>query len=134
MHLLTFLGPPSPPLNLRRSVVGLLGLEREYRMYWSASNDTGGLAVNYTVQLCVNDSLANHSNNQCKFSSGSGCQVSNISDTNINFSCTLNIMVDFQFNTCDEFCNYTVCVVATNDVGSTASCIPAPYVDPSLGE
>ena len=124
-------GPPSPPRNLRRSVVGVLGRNREYRIFWSASNDTGGTAVNYTVKLCVNDSIATH-NNVCRCSSNSDCRPAGILNTNEDFFCILK-KSDFGPN-CGEFCNYTICVIASNDFGSTSTCISAPYVDRNLGK
>lgn len=122
-------GPPSPPRHIRRRVVGAFGFKRQYQIFWSASNNTGGSPVNYTVKLCLNDSLQNQSeNNICKNSSSSACRPTNILSTNKEFYCILRKDYDFSTN-CAEFCNYTICVVASNDVGSSESCVPAPYVN-----
>ena len=113
---------PSPPRMLRRSVVGPLGDRKEY-VYWTASQETGGLAVNYSVKLCINES-------SCKWSSNSQCQPTNILSANKEFSCVLEKKV--LFSGIGEFENYTICVVASNEVGTAKSCIFAPYVKTGL--
>ena len=65
-----FSDQPSPPPNLRYSVVG--AIKREYRVFWSASSVTGGLPVNYSVKLCLNDSFATN-NGVCNWSSNPDC-------------------------------------------------------------
>lgn len=125
------LGPPSPPRNLRRSVVGALGANRQYHVFWSASHDTGGLSVNYSVQLCVNDSIEKL-NNVCIWSSNSDCHPRNIITTKKDFSCILN-KHDFE-NLCGMFCNYTLCVKASNDAGNATSCIFVPPIDRNSGK
>ena len=127
--VLFFLGP-SPPRNLRRSVVGPLG-ERKHHVYWTASQETWGLAVNYSVELCINDSI-DADNNSCKWSRNSLCQPRNILSAIKEFSCVLE-KTDFFSNT-GEFCNYTICVVASNEVGTAKSCIFAPMVESGLGK
>ena len=121
---------PSPPRMLRRSVVGPLGL-RIYYVYWTASQETGGLAVNYSVELCTKDSVdADHNNYSCKWSSNPQCQPTNILSANKEFSCVLEHQVFFlDFG---EFGDYTICVVASNEVGTAKSCIFAPYVGRGL--
>ena len=108
----------------------MLGANREYGIFWSASNDTGGTAVNYTVKLCVNDSIAIY-NNVCRCSSNSDCRPTGVLNTNEDFFCVLKKGV---FGPCGEFCNYTICIIASNDFGSTSTCISAPYVGRNLGK
>ena len=124
-----FLGP-SPPRNLRRSVVGLPG-KRKHHVYWTASQETYGLAVNYSVELCINDSI-DVDNNSCKWSHNSLCQPRNILSAIKEFSCVLE-RKDF-FSSTGEYCNYNICVVASNEVGTAKSCIFAPWVDSGLGK
>ena len=117
---------PSPPQMLRRSVVGPLGVRKWY-VYWIASQETGGLAVNYSVKLCTNDSVdADHNHYSCKWSSNPQCQTTNILSANKEFSCVLE-KKDF-FSGIGEFGDYTICVVASNEVGTAESCIFAPYI------
>ena len=117
---------PSPPRMLRRSVVGPLGVRKDY-VYWIASQETGGLAVNYSVKLCTNDSVdADHNHYSCKWSSNPQCQPTNILSANKEFSCVLE-KKDF-FSGIGEFGDYTICVVASNEVGTAKSCIFAPYI------
>ena len=113
---------PSPPRMLRRSVVGPLGVRKWY-VYWIASQETGGLAVNYSVKLCINDS-------SCKWSNNSQCKPTNILSANKEFSCVLEKKV--LFLSIGEFGNYTICVVASNEVGTAESCIFAPVVENGL--
>ena len=120
---------PSPPRMLRRSVVGPLGLRKRY-VYWTASQETGGLAVNYSVKLCTKDSVdTDHNNYSCKWSSNPQCQPTNILSANKQFSCILEKTV---FSDIGEFGNYTICVVASNEVGTAKSCIFAPCVETGL--
>ena len=128
--VLFFLGP-SPPRNLRRSVVGPLVDKRKHYVYWTASQEISGLAVNYSVELCINDSL-DTDNNSCKWSSNSLCQPRNILSTIKEFSCILEKKDFFSYT--GEFCNYTICVVASNEVGTAKSCIFAPMVESGLGK
>ncbi|CAH3104176.1 unnamed protein product [Porites lobata] len=113
---------PSPPRMLRRSVVGPLGVRKWY-VYWIASQETGGLAVNYSVKLCTNDS-------SCKWSNNSQCKPTNILSANKEFSCVLEKKV--FFSGIGEFGDYTICVVASNEVGTAESCIFAPYIGRNL--
>ena len=117
---------PSPPRMLRRSVVGPLGVRKWY-VYWIASQETGGLAVNYSVKLCTNDSVdTDHNHYSCKWSSNPQCQPTNILSANKEFSCFLE-KKDF-FLGIGEFGDYTICVVASNEVETAESCIFAPYI------
>lgn len=109
---------PSPPRNLSYSVVGVMDLEREYRVYWSASSFTGGLPVNYSIKLCVNDSYA-ESNGACKWSSNPDCRPTNILSTDRDFFCVLE-NADLVCP-CNKYCNYTISAVAENAVGSAIS-------------
>ena len=127
--VLFFLGP-SPPRNLRRSVVGPPGI-RGHHVYWTASQKTCGLAVNYSVELCINDSV-DADNNACKWSSNSLCQPRNILSAIKEFSCVLE-KKDF-FSDTGEYCNYTLCVAASNEGGTSKTCIFAPMVDSGLGK
>ena len=127
--VLFFLGP-SPPRNLRRSVVGPAG-ERKHHVFWTASQETWGLAVNYSVELCINDSI-DADNNSCKWSRNSLCQPRNILSAIKEFSCVLE-KKDFFSNT-GEYCNYTICVVASNEVETAKSCIFAPMLENGLGK
>ncbi|KAL9978277.1 hypothetical protein ACROYT_G015776 [Oculina patagonica] len=119
--------PPSPPRNLRWSVVGVMDLYREYRVYWSASRFTGGLPVNYSVKLCLNDSYASN-NGACKWSSNPDCGRVYVLSTNKDFFCVLLNKQDFD-SLCQKSCNYTISVVATNDVGSATSWRYLPFID-----
>ncbi|KAL9978321.1 hypothetical protein ACROYT_G015821 [Oculina patagonica] len=112
--------PPSPPRNLRWSVVGAMDPDREYRVYWSASTFTGGLPVNYSVKLCMNDSVESN-NSACKWSSNPDCRPVHVLSTNKDFFCVLLNKQDFDPPLCGKICNYTISVVATNDVGSATS-------------
>lgn len=118
--------PPSPPRNLRYSVVGAMDLEREYRVFWSASSLTGGLPVNYTVKLCVNDSFAVN-NNACNWSSNPDCRPTNVLSTDKDFVCVLHYSGDFV-SPCEKTCNYTITVVAENAVGTVSSWRYLPYI------
>ena len=112
-------------------IVGAVGTKRQYQIFWTASNNNGGSPVNYTVKLCLNDSLINQSkNNVCKNSSSSSCQYTNILSTKKEFRCILRKSHDFS-TFCGEFCDYIICVLASNDIGRTESCIPAPHVKDS---
>ena len=127
--VLFFLGP-SPPRNLRRSVVGSLD-KRKHHVYWTASQETCGLAVDYSVELCINDSI-HADNNACKWSSNSLCQPRNILSAIKEFSCVLEKKVFFSHT--GEYCNYTICVAASNEGGTSKSCIFAPWVVRGLGK
>ena len=121
---------PSPPRNLRRIVIGPPS-KRKHHVYWTASQETGGLAVNYSLKLCINDSV-DADNGSCKWSSNSQCQPRNILGAIKEFSCVLEKHDFFSYT--GEFCNYTICVVASNEVGTAKSCIFAPLVKSSLGK
>jgi len=108
---------PSPPRNLRYSVVG--AIKREYRVFWSASSVTGGLPVNYSVKLCLNDSFATN-NGVCNWSSNPDCRPTNVLSIDKDFFCVLRYSGDFV-SPCETSCNYTVSVVAENAVGSATS-------------
>ena len=127
--VLFFLGP-SPPRNLRRSVVGPLG-ERKHHVYWTASQETCGLAVNYSVKLCRRNSLAGDSNS-CKLSSNSLCRPRNILSTIKEFSCVLEKKDFFSYT--GEFDKYSICVVASNEGWTARSCRSAPFLDSGLGK
>ena len=118
--------PPSPPRDLRYRVVGAMDLEREYQVFWSASSVTGGLPVNYTVKLCVNDSYA-PVNRFCKWSSNPDCRPTNVLSTDKDFFCVLQRSGDFV-SPCEKSCNYTLSVVAENAVGSVASWQYLPFI------
>lgn len=118
--------PPSPPRNLRYSVVGAMHLEREYRIFWSASSLTGGLPVNYTVKLCVNDSFAVN-NNACNWSSNPDCRPTNVLSTDKDFVCVLHKSRDFV-PPCEKSCNYTISVVAENAVGTVSIWRYLPFI------
>ena len=123
-------GLPSLPRNLRWSVVGAMDLDREYRVFWSASSHTGGLPVNYSVRLCMNDSYAQN-NFACKWSSNPDCRPRNVLSTKKDFFCLL-MTKDF-ITPCEKTCNYTLSVVATNDVGSATSWTYLPFIDNYAG-
>jgi len=118
--------PPSPPRNLRYSVVGAMDLEREYRVFWSASIVTGGLPVNYSVKLCVNDSFALN-NGVCNWSHNPDCRPTNVLSIDKDFFCVLKSSTDFV-SSCENTCNYTVSVVAENAVGSATSWRYVPFI------
>ena len=118
--------PPSSPRNLRYSVVGAMYIYREYRVFWTASSVTGGLPVNYSVKLCVNDSYAVN-NGACNWSSNPDCRPTNVLSNNRDFSCVLRKSGDFV-SPCEKNCNYTLSVVAENAVGSVASWQYLPHI------
>ena len=118
--------PPSRPRNLRYSVVGAMDLEREYRVFWSASSVAGGLPVNYSVKLCVNDSFTIN-NSVCNWSSNPDCQPTNVPSVDKDFFCVLRYSGDFV-SPCEKSCNYTVSVVAENAVGSATSWRYLPFI------
>ena len=116
---------PSPPRNLRYSVVGTIG-EREIRVFWSASCFTGGLPVNYSMKLCVNDSSVNE--NICKWNfSDPDCRSANVLRTDKDFLCVLKKQGDF-ISPCGKACNYALYVVAENAVGSATSWRYLPFI------
>ncbi len=108
-----------------------MDLYREYRVYWSASRFTGGLPVNYSVKLCVNDSYAPN-NGDCNWSSNPDCRPVRVLSTNKDFFCVLQKAQDF-ISPCEKTCNYTISVVATNDVGSATSWRYLPFIDTYSG-
>ena len=95
-----------------------MDLEREYRVFWSASV-TGGLPVNYSVKLCLNDSFTIN-NGVCRWSSNPDCRPMNVLSIDKDFFCILQYSVDFV-SPCEKSCNYTLSVVAENAVGSVTS-------------
>ena len=121
---------PSPPRNLRYSVIGNFG-EREYRVFWSASSFTGGLPVNYSVKLCLNDSTENESRCHWNFNDPD-CRLANVLRTDKDFLCVLKKPGDF-ISPCVKTCNYTISVVAENAVGTATSWRYLPSVAPYLG-
>ena len=104
-----------------------MDLYREYRIFWSASNYTGGLPVNYSVKLCVNDSTA-EDNGACKWSSNPECRPENVLSTTKDFFCVLQNTKDFV-SPCEKTCNYTIVVVAANEVGSATSWRYLPFIN-----
>ena len=118
--------PPSSPRNLRYSVVGAMDVDREYRVFWSASSVTGGLPVNYSVKLCLNDSYVPN-NGVCNWSSNPDCRPRNILTKDKDFFCVLQYSGDFV-SSCEKTCNYTLSVVAENAVGSATSWRYLPFI------
>ena len=122
---------PSPPRNLRYSVVGTFGPDREYRVFWSASSFTGGLPVNYSIKLCVNDSSENTS--VCKWNfSDPGCRPTNVLRTDRDFLCVFQKPGNSD-SPCGKVCNYTISVVAENAVESATSWRYLPFVPTHSG-
>ena len=111
-------------------MVGNFG-EREYRVFWSASSFTGGLAVNYSVKLCLNDTSENES--VCKWNfNDPDCGLANVLRTDKKFLCVLKKAQDFILP-CGKTCNYTISVVAENAVGTATSWRYLPFVGPYSG-
>ena len=125
MFALSSSDPPSPPRNFRYSVVGAMDLEREYRVFWSASSVTGGLPVNYSVKLCVNDSFTTN-NGVCNWSSNPDCRPTKVLSADKDFFCVLRSS-DFV-SPWEKTCDYTISVVAENAVGSATSWRYLPFI------
>ena len=94
-------------------------------MFWSASKYTGGLPVNYSVKLCVNDSYEEH-NGSCQWSSNPDCRPIHVLSTKKDFFCVLQAK-DFV-SPCKKTCNYIISVVAVNDVGCATSWRYLPFI------
>ena len=103
-----------------------MDVDREYRVFWSASIVTGGLPVNYSVKLCLNDSYVTN-NGVCKWSSNPDCQPTNILSKDKDFFCVLLYSGDF-ISPCEKTCNYTLSIVAENAVGSATSWRYLPFI------
>ena len=95
-------------------------------MFWKASKYTGSLPVNYSVKLCVNESYAKH-NGDCRWSSNPDCRPVHVLSTNKDFFCVLQEAKDFV-SPCEKTCDYTISVIATNDVGSATSWTYLPFI------
>ena len=106
--------------------MGAMDVDREYRVFWSASSVTGGLPVNYSVKMCLNDSYAIN-NGLCKWSSNPDCRPTNILSKDKDFFCVLQYSADFV-SPCEKTCNYTLSVVAENAVGSATSWRYLPFI------
>ena len=106
-------------------MVGTFG-EREIRVFWSASCFTGGLPVNYSMKLCVNDSSVNENICQWNFSDPD-CRSANVLRTDKDFLCVLKKQGDF-ISPCGKACNYVLYVVAENAVGSATSWRYLPFI------
>lgn len=118
--------PPSPPRNLKWSAIG--AMKREYRLYWEASSYTGGLPIDYSIKLCLNDSVmkpALPSALTCKWIDK--CHYLNAPKNERHLSCILKATDDF-IPVCGTGCSYSIYVVATNAVRSTTSAIFLPIV------
>jgi len=113
-------------------VVGTFDPDREYRVFWSASSFTGGLPVNYSIKLCLNDSTENKSSCKWKFTDPD-CRPANVLRTDKDFRCVLQKPGDFV-SSCRKACNYTISVVAENAVGSATSWQYLPFVDSFSGK
>ena len=112
-------------------MVGSLGSDREYRVFWWASSFTGGLPVNYSIKLCLNDSRDN--NNDCKWNfSDPDCRPANVLRTDKDFLCVLKKAGDFD-SSCGKDCNYMMSVVAENYVGRATSWRYLPRVQSYSG-
>ena len=113
-------GPPSPPRYLSRSIVGVA--ENKYHFSWLASRNTGGLPVNYSVELCVT-----HVNiKMCKWSMKPECRPRNIRNNQQKFSCLLD--GDFFPSYSRQAYDYTLHVWAENELGNASSALFSPVV------
>ena len=103
-------------------------MEREVHLYWEASSYTGGLPIDYSIKLCLNDSVmkpALPSALTCKWIDK--CHYLNAPKNERHLSCILKGTDDF-IPGCGTECSYSIYVVATNAVGSTTSAIFLPIV------
>lgn len=121
--------PPSPPRNLRCSVIGVYS-DREYRVRWSASSYTGGLPVNYSIKLCLNTSMESETICNILNLDDLDCRPENVLTT--DFLCVLKKREDFIPGYGKTY-NYTISVVAENAVGSATSWRYVPFVPDRLG-
>lgn len=112
-------------------MVGTFDPDREYRVFWSASSFTGGLPVNYSVELCLNDSSENESTCERNFADPE-CRLANVLRTDKDFRCMLQKPGDFV-PPCGKACNYTISVVAENAVGRATSWCYLPFVSSFSG-
>ena len=105
--------------------------EREIHVFWSASSFTGGLPVNYSIKLCLNDSSENESVCQWNFNDPD-CRSTHVLRTDQDFLCVLKKPGDFD-SVCGKVCNYTISVVAENAVGSATTWRYLPFVSQYSG-
>ena len=112
-------------------MVGTFDPYREYRVIWSASSFTGGLPVNYSIKLCLNDSSENERICKKNFTDPE-CRLANVLRTDKDFRCVLQKPADFV-SLCGKACNYTISVVAENAVGSATSWRYLPFVSSFSG-
>lgn len=115
--------PPSPPRNLKSSVVGVYPLT-QIRLSWSSSSYTGGLPVNYSIKVCKNDSITPGA---CKWIKRAECKPVNVLSTKRDFLCILD-KSDFKLSLGDMAYAYNISVIAANAVGSARTVIYLPYV------
>ncbi|XP_067055171.1 uncharacterized protein [Acropora muricata] len=116
-------GPPSAPRNVSRSIIGITGLGRDYRVLWKASKDNGGLPVNYTVKLCQSDY------SDCRNSVSPDCHVANVISPSKGFLCVLSTKDFSHINPSQQYSEHRVCVEASNVAGKNKTCILADVVD-----
>ena len=88
-------------------------------MFWSASSYTGGLPVDYSLKLCMNDSVMNPVPPAKSCIWIHRCQAVNVLNMNRRFLCILNKADPVA--PCEWACNYSIAVIATNAVGSAIS-------------
>ena len=115
-------GPPSAPRNVSRSVIGITGLGRHYRVLWKASKDNGGLAVNYTVKLCQSDY------SDCRNSVSPDCHVANVISPSKGFLCVLSTKDFAHIKPAQQYSEHGLCVEASNVAGKNETCILADVV------
>lgn len=123
--------PPSPPRNLEWNAIG--ALDREVHVYWAASSYTGGLPIDYSIKLCLNDSVINPTPPlapMCKWIDK--ChhvqpEHVNVFDDKRHFSCILK-GDEYDFPGCGTPCSYSIYVVASNAVGSASTEIFLPIL------
>ncbi|XP_015765012.1 PREDICTED: uncharacterized protein LOC107343929 isoform X2 [Acropora digitifera] len=115
-------GPPSAPRNVSRSVIGITGLGRHYRVLWKASKDNGGLPVNYTVKLCQSNC------SDCRSSVSPECHVANVISPSKGFLCVLSVKDFTHIKPVKQYSNHCLCVEASNVAGRNQTCILADVV------
>ena len=101
--------------------------DRKFIVLWTASKDSGGLPVNYTVKLCKKNSSV------CTNSGSPDCHVTNVVSPSKGFRCVLSNS-DFSILPAVEYSEHNLCVEASNAAGKSETCIHAGPVDAYAGK
>lgn len=113
---------------MSRSVIGITGLGRHYRVLWKASKDNGGLPVNYTVKLCQSNC------SDCRSSVSPECHVANVISPSKGFLCVLSVKDFTHIKPVQQYSNHCLCVEASNVAGRNQTCILADVVGAYKGK